>query len=284
MKLRLLAAFLSIQMVSSNAQLAGTYEPFTYQTNGDSWVVYDYADQKIYTPIRDSSGGGADPYIYFTFAGSNALDVYADNLSSGGAFVGNLAAGGVDAVSCDVFVEDVGSFDFAEFFLFSSSTNRFYVSAIIMPETSGWDFAYASLTEDDWYVLENGSYVPVRLTPQILGGVTEIGLTFFPLDVPGANGKETGIDNFTFYGALILPELTTRAAGGSFQLGFNRRPGIGYSIRSSPDLATWSLMQGQGSITGTTLYTLTRPLNPGKRFFKVGIEDFLTPVPQVIAP
>jgi hypothetical protein len=286
MKLRLLsaAAVLWIPFGPANAQLAGSFEPFTYESNGDSWLIYDYADQKLYTPFWDSSGSGADPYIYFTFAGSNALDFYADDLSSGGAFVGDLAAGGVDAISCDVFVEDVSSFDFAEFFLFSTTTNRFYVSAIIEPETNGWDFAYASLTEDDWYVWENGAYVPVQLTPQILAGVTEIGLTFFPLDVPGANGKEAGIDNFTFYGALILPELATSAAGGSFQLAFNRLPGIRYSIRSSPDLATWSLVPGQGSITGTTPYTMTRPLTTGSQFFKVGIGDFLTPVPQVIVP
>jgi hypothetical protein len=286
MKLRLLsaAAVLWIPFAPANAQLAGAFEPFTHEANAGSWLVYDYADEGYYTPGWDSAGDGLNPEIYFTFAGASALDFYADEFSSGGAFVGDLAAGGGDAVGCDVFVEDVNSFDFGEFFLFSATDNRYYVSDIIEPEAGGWDFAYASLTADDWYVFENGDFVAVRLTPEILGGITEIGVTFYPLDVPAADGKAVGIDNFTFYGALVLPEIAASAADGLFQLGFNRRPGIGYSILSSPDLATWTLVPGEESITGTSPYMMTRPLTPGSRFFKVGIEDFLTPVPEVSAP
>jgi hypothetical protein len=278
------AALLWIPFVPSNAQLAGTFEPFTHEANAESWIVYDYADEGFYIPFWDYAGDGMNPDIYFTFAGMNALDIYADAFSSGGAFVGDLAAAGVDAISCDVFIEDINSFDFGEFFLFSATDNRYYYSDFIEPDASGWDFAYASLTEDDWYVFENGSFVPVQLTPEILGGITEIGVTFYPLDVPEADGKAVGIDNFTFYGALVLPEITTSAGGGLFQLGFDRRPGIGYSIQSSPDLNTWTLVPGGEFITGTSPYTMTRPLTPASRFFRVGIEDFLTPVPEVSAP
>jgi hypothetical protein len=282
MKPLLPAAILWIPLLPATAQLAGKFEPFTYQTNAKSWVVYDYADGKLYKPAWDSAGDGLNPDIFFTFAGANALDFYADSLSSGGAFVGNLAAGGVDAVGCDIYVEDINSFNYGEFFLFSAATNKYYVSNFIEPASSGWDFAYASLTEDDWYVFQNGAYVPIRLTPQILGGITEIGITFRPLSTPNPDGKAVGIDNFTFYGALLLPQLTTSAAGGSFQLGFQRRAGVAYSILSSPNLNAWTLVPGQGNITGTTPYTMTRPLTPDPRFFKVGIEDFLTPVPPVV--
>jgi hypothetical protein len=282
MKLLLHAALLWIPLLTAKAQIAGKFEPFTHQSNAESWVVYDYADGKLYTPAWDSAGDGTNPDIFFTFAGPKALDFYADNLSSGGAFVGNLAAGGVDAIGCDIYVEHINSFNFGEFFLYSTATNKYYVSDFIEPQASGWDFAYASLTQEDWYVLENGNYVPIRLTPQILAGVSEIGITFRPLDTPTANGKAVGIDNFTFYGSLALPKPTTNATGGSFQLGFQRRAGIAYSILSSPNLSTWTLVPGHGSITGTTPYTMTRPLTTEPRFFKVGVQDYLTPVPQVV--
>ena len=273
-----------IPLLPADAQQAGTYEPFTHQSNAESWIVYDYADDNYYTPAWDSAGDLQNPDIYFTFAGTSALDFYADDLSSGGAFVGDLAAAGVDAISCEVFIEDIDSFDVAEFFLFSATENRYYVSDYIMPEASGWDFAYAALTEDDWYVLDGDAYVAVRLTPEILSDITEVGVSFYPLEVPAADRKLVAIDNFTFYASLVLPEITTSAAGGLFQLSFDRRPGIGYSIQSSPDLATWTPVPGEQSITGTSPYTMTQPVGPGPRFFKVGIEDFLTPVPEVGIP
>ena len=278
------AVVLWIPCMPANAQLAGTFEPFTHQSNAESWLVYDYADDKDYTPGWDYAGDGLNPDIYFTFAGTNALDFYADDISSDGAFVGDLAAAGVDAIGCDILIEDINSFDYGEFFLLSAADNRFYVSEIVEPEANGWDFAYASLTEDNWYVLDNGTYSPVQLTPEILSEITEIGFTFYPLDAPGADGKAVGIDNFTFYAALSLPEITTSAAGGLFQLVFDRRPGIGYSIQSSTNLIAWTLVPGEEFITGTSPYTMTKPLTPGSKFFKVGIEDFLTPVPEVSAP
>jgi hypothetical protein len=280
----IVAATLQLVIGPVNAQQAGSYEPFTHEANAKSWVVYDYADGNTYTPGWDSAGDGSNPDIYFTFEGSSALDFYADEFSSGGAFTGDLVAAGVDAIGCDILVEDIESFDVGEFFLFSAADNRYYYSELIIPEASGWDTAYASLTADVWYVYENNNYVPVELTPAILGNITEIGVTFYPRDVAGADGKLVGIDNFTFYGAFVPPKLTTGTIGSSFQLSFNRRPGIAYSIQASPNLSSWALVPGEGFITGTTPYMMTRPLAPGARFFKVGIEDFLTPVPQVPLP
>jgi hypothetical protein len=278
------AAVLWIPLVPAKAQLAGTFEPFTHQTNAESWSVYDYADEEFYLPLWDSAGDGFNPDIYFTFAGANALDFTADGVSSGGAFVGDLAAAGVDAIGCDVFVEDVDSFNVGAFFMFSAADNRYYMSEYFAPEANGWSVAYASLSEENWYVLENGAEVPVVLSPEILSGIIEIGVTFYPLEVPEADGKVVGIDNFAFYGALVLPEIRSRAGGGSFQLTFDRRPGVGYSIQSASDLTTWTLVPGEEFITGASSYTMTKPLAPGSLFFKVGIEDFLVPVPKVGVP
>jgi len=99
------AAIFWIPLVTANAQIAGTYEPFTHQANAKSWFVYDFADGESYIPQWDSAGDGLNPDIYFTFTGTNPLDFTADQFASGGAFVGDLAAAGVDAISCDVLVE-----------------------------------------------------------------------------------------------------------------------------------------------------------------------------------
>lgn len=277
-------AILLLTFATANAQTAGKYERFAHRPNAESWNIYDYADQNYYFPAWDSAGNGQNADIYFTFAGSGALDFYADQSSSGGAFTGNLVTAGVDAIGCDIYVQDIASFNTAEFFLFSAATGRYYVSELITPAASGWDTAYASLTQDVWYFLENNVYKPTKLTPAILANVTEIGVTFYPLDVPDANGKIVALDNFTFYGAFLTPELTTATSGSSFQLGFDRRPGIAYSIVSAPDLTTWSPVPDHEFITGTTPYTMTLPLTPTARFFKVGIEDDLTPVPNIPAP
>ena len=133
-------------------------------------------------------------------------------------------------------------------------------------------------------MFENGSYVPIELTPEILANITEAGFTFHPKDVAGSDGKIVALDNFTYYGALVLPELATSVTAGMFELEFDRRPGVGYSVLSSPDLSTWTPVPGAEWITGTTAYTLSQPVTPSPRFFKVGIEDSLTAVPEMDPP
>lgn len=277
------AAILISTAISSpaSAQFAGIFEPFSHLTNAESWTVYDRGDQGSYIPEWDSAGDGANPDIYLSFIAGGSLDFFADSESSGGAFVGDLAEGGVDAIGADIFVEDIDSFDFGEFYFFSATDNRFYVSDIIIPEASGWSFAFSSLTMEDWFVFEDGKFVVTELTPEILANITESGFTFHPLDVVESDDKIVALDNFTFYGALILPEIATTTTDKSFHLSFDRRPGIGYSIESTNDLETWMPIPNEQDITGTDTYTMTRSITAGSRFFRIGIDDFLTPVPEI---
>lgn len=280
------AAILISTAISSpaNAQLAGVFEPFSHLANAESWTVYDRGDQGSYIPEWDSAGDGANPDIFLSFIAGGALDFFADSESSGGAFVGDLAKGGVDAIGADIYVEDIDSFDFGEFYFFSATDSRYYVSNLIIPEASGWSFAFASLTMEDWFVYENGHPVAIDLTPEILANITETGFTFYPLDVVESDDKIVALDNFTFYGALILPEIATTTTDNTFQLSFDRRPGIGYSIESTTDLETWSPIPSEQDITGNDTYTMTRSITAGSRFFRIGIDDFLTPVPEIDSP
>ena len=267
-----------------HSQTAGVFEPFTHQTNANSWTVYDRNDGGFYLPSWDSFGDGSNPDIFFPFLDGGILDFYADAGASGGAFVGDLVAGGVDVIGADIYVEDVASYDFGEFYLFSSADNRYYVSNIIVPAEGGWSFATASLVLDDWFVFEDGAYQAVTLTAEILENIEEVGFSFYPVGGDEADGAIVALDNFTFYGAFILPALDTQVADGAFQLQFDRRPGISYTLQSSPDLESWSVVPGQQEVTGNGLHTVSRPISGARRFFRVGIEDFLTPVPQLPAP
>ncbi len=266
---------------SANAQLAGSYESFASQANAGSWLVYDHADSECYVPGWDRAGDGQNPDIFFTFAGTNALEFLADGVASDGAFVGDYVAAGIDAIGCDYYVEDVDALFAAEFFLYSAVEQRYYFSDYITPATNGWSFAYASLSVGPWYVYEQGAYVEAELTPSVLAEITVVGMAFYPQDVPEADGMAVAIDNLTLYGAYVLPQLSTHTADGQIQVSFERQPGLVYSILSSPDLDAWDPVPGEESITGNSNYTMARALTSGSEFFKVSVEDDLQPVPDV---
>ena len=185
----------------AEAQVAGAYESFTNRANAESWSVYDYADRQWYYPSHDSAGDGQNADIYLTFSGANSLDFSADAFSSEGAFVGDLVAAGIDAIGCDFYVEDPDSFSFAEFYLYSTAENRYYYGGYFTAEYEGWNGAYTNLRDIGvWYVYEDDDYRPVELTDEILSQVTEIGMSFHPLNVAHADGKLVALDNFTTYG------------------------------------------------------------------------------------
>ncbi len=278
---RITVSFTFFLLMPAQAQEAGAFEPFTHLANAESWTVFDRLDDTFFIPEWDSAGDGQNPDIHFSFLDGGILDFFADSVSSGGAFVGDLHAGGVDAIGCDIFVEDSESLEYAEFYLYSETDNRFYVSEIIVPESDGWSFTTVSLTMQEWFFFENGAFTAVELTPEILSNVSETGISFYPTDAANSDGGTVAIDNFTFYGALVLPSVRTGIAGQNFQMRFDRNPGIAYSVQSSTDLVDWSAVPGEEEITGNTPYTMNRALASGREFFRIGIDDFLTPVPDM---
>ncbi|MDX1679171.1 MAG: hypothetical protein R3242_00445 [Akkermansiaceae bacterium] len=265
----------------AKAQTAGAYESFSSRVNAESWLVYDYAYNEVYTPGWDLAGDGQNPDIFFTFANESAFEFYADSVASDGAFVGDYAAAGIDALGCNYYVEDAETFYAVEFILYSASEGRFYFSEYITPDASGWSFAYVSLSDGQWYIYEDGAYLSATLTPQALGNVTQVGIALYPVGVAEANGKAVSIDNFTLYGTYALPHVASEVASGNYQLSFARNPGIAYSIESSANLNDWSAIAGEQSITGNSTYTMSRQIVPGPQFFRVSIDDDLQPVPDM---
>jgi hypothetical protein len=259
------------------AQTPGAMETFSWKSNADSWSVYDWDLEQFYYPAWDLAGDRVNPEIYFTIEGSSLLDFFARATSSGGSFTGNLAAAGVDAVGCEVYLEDAAAFDFCEIYI---STGSAWYFSITFPPATGWDFIYASFSSDTWF---NEELQPVSLDAATLSAITEIGITFYPRDDGSANGMVVGIDNFTYYARLAAPPLTATRVTEGLRLDFPRTAGLAYSILKSATLGqnSWSPLPGQSEITGTTPYSFTAPITGDAGFFKVGASDFLTPVPQL---
>ncbi len=261
-------------------QVPGTRETFTFLSNADSWGVFDYSELTSYHPDWDSAGDGENPDIYWTFTGDSSLDFFADEAASGGAFTGDYTAGGVSAIGCDYYVEEAAAVGEGQFFFLSGITDRYYYQLGIVPEEDGWNSAFASLYGDDWYVITDGDFIPVVLTPEILSSVTEVGFTLFPLDA-SADGQQAAIDNFTLYADITPPALSVRAASGSLQITFERKAGVTYTIAASSSLGGWLPVPGQEGISGTGPYIFTQPLKPGKHFFRVELDDRITPLPEL---
>ena len=279
MNARFLTRALALVLIAdqASAQTPGAVETFSWKSNADSWSVYDWDLDAYYYPWWDMAGNGDNPDIFFSVTGSSPLDFFASASSSGGAFTGNLAAAGVDAVGCEVYIEDATAFDFCEIYV-STGSNWFFSE--ILPASTGWDFIYASFSSDTWF---NEQFEPVSLDSNILSSISEIGITFYPRDDGSADGMYVAIDNFTFYARLSAPPLTASLVPAGLQLDFPRAAGLAYSILSSSTLGqdSWSALPGQSGITGTTPYSLTVPITGPRSFFKVGATDFLTPVPQM---
>lgn len=264
-------------MPKATAQTAGAVETFSWQSNADSWSVYDWDLNEFYYPAWDLAGDGVNPEIHFTIEGSSPLDFFAGSGSSGGAFTGNLSAAGVDAVGCEIYIEDAAAFEFCEIYL---STGSAWYFSDTFPATTGWDFIYASFYSELWF---DEDLNPVTLDPAILSSIAEIGITFYPSADDSADGMVVGIDSFTYYARLAAPPLTTALVPAGLRLDFPRNAGLAYSILASATLGqnSWSALPGQTGITGTTPYSFTAPLSGNSGFFKVGATDFLTPVPQL---
>jgi hypothetical protein len=120
----LLASFLLV--LPTQAQILGAFTAFSNEETATSWGFFDFGDpDSAFAPFWTYPGSD-DAEIYTTFevypdpdSGQNEafeVSLFADELSSDGAFVGDYAAVGIDTVRSDVFVEDINSFDELEFY------------------------------------------------------------------------------------------------------------------------------------------------------------------------
>mgnify|MGYP005851592485 CR=1 FL=1 len=271
----------------ASAQILGAFNPFSNEETATSWGFYDFGEpDSTYAPFWTYPGSD-DAEIYTTFEvypnpetnEDEAFEVslFADELSSDGAFVNDYDAVGIDTVRSDVFVEDVNTFDELEFYFRSGETD--YYSEIFELEESGWAQIESSFTKDEWYLFDSdlGEFFPVELTPVILSDIREIGVTFYPSGL-GAQGRVVALDNFTLLPDLAVPQLAIKNQNGGPRLTFTGIPGMQYTLEGNRSLRKqgWTNLRPPFEVTGPS----QTPVPSRKRaFFRLISRPFFVEIP-----
>jgi len=263
-----------------SAQVVGARESFTQEDNATSWYLYDFVNDPVrldmYNDYEHSSIG--DIYAFFTDDIGVSLFAFAD--SSSGYFVGDYTAAGIDSIECDIYIDDVSTFDVAEFYIYAGGVE--YYSEYFEIDTSGWSTQTSSFTKNQWYVYDEDEdiEVPITLTPEILGDIIEIGVNFFPLS-DAADGQLVALDNFALLPDLTPPTLDLTQPTGEVTVSFERADGVSYDLQMSTTLQDndWSGLDADTSdIRGEGLYEITITARP-KSFFRITTYPLYDDVP-----
>lgn len=273
----LVVALSLLPFASAPAQVLGALETFTEEDNATSWARVDFADPGTARDALWQIPGSSNPEAYTTFNGNFEASLFADEISSNGAFVGDYDAVGIDTLRSDVFVQDLASFAELEFYLLAGDT--FYYSDLFELTAPGWALVETSLSRDPWYFFDDEErvFVPTELTPLILSEVVEVGLTFYP-NGPAADGKIVAIDNFALLPDLTLPDLTVTVLPQRARLSFNGIAGIQYTVQASNNLAPngWTNLGEPFEGDGPFQTSLPRTR---QRFFRVLTRPFFAEIP-----
>ena len=273
--MKLLSSLLSLA-TPLQAQVLGAIESFTKEDNADGWGFYNYATGEAFNASWKLPGT-TDAEIYATFSQDAGVSLFADTISSGGFFVGDYASAGIDSVSCDIYVEDLPSFDNVEFYILAGDT--FYYSDYFEVLNSGWSSLLNSFSKDQWYIYDEDDeeFVPAEVTASVLSDIVEIGVNFYPSS-NSADGKTIALDNFALLPDLSPPAIDISADGSNAAVSFTGIEGIEYIIESSSTLLdlSWSQIGAPIEIIGPSETVI--PLST-KSFFRILTQPFYIEVP-----
>ncbi len=261
---------LALLILPLHAQTLGALATFTEEENATNWGFYTYATNETFPALWTLPDNDTDDTeIYGAFTDDNGVSFFADTLPSDSSFVGDYASAEIDTVSCDIYVEDLDSFDYAEFIFIAGGVE--YSSDIFFVGNAGWSNLTASFSKDQWYFIDtNNEFAPVTLTPTILSEVVEIGVNYFPSSTE-ADGKLVALDNFAILPDLTAPILKISQASGELALSFDQIEGLSYDLEMSTTLQDddWSLISNDTfNLQGLGTYETT--LTPvSKSFFRV---------------
>ena len=261
------------------APLAGAWEGFPEEANAEGWLLFSYSDGLSEPPLWVGPEIDDNPYAYSYFYGGEGVWFIADDLTAGGAFVGDYDAQKASGLDVSVSV-DPSEISFIDLVVRADGPNGpgFYYSRIYEPAdlgaTPGW-YALSFRFDQDWFALEDGVFVAFRPDTVMLASIEEVGLRVFPVEGVG-EGSFVGIDDFILVPTLAAPVLTTSVVGGEFVLEFTPNPGLSASVEQLSPTKNWEAVPGQSGLTGPQL--LSSPISPGKRLFRVLATEWLTPV------
>lgn len=262
---------------SAQAAVPGAWEEFPTLANAQAWLVYDFSDQAYYYPRWDSSVAGEE-YIWLDHAGDEPLTFSTDVSAGNGAFTGSYSS--VDEIYCDVYIEDVDTFDALECSIYGNGPAgvRFYYSRPRLYSdfsADGWSPVRFRFDEQ-WFYWDGTKDIGFVPDTTFLSDIREVGITFYPS--LGSNGNESRIDNFILEPKVIAPKLTTGTTATDFQISFLKAAGVSYTLEKMTTVApfTWSEVAGQIDLTGTGTHLFSTVRDEAKKIFRVKAKPFYT--------
>jgi hypothetical protein len=265
---------------TARAAVPGAWEEFPTLANAKAWLVYDFSDEMFYYPVWEHSVVGQE-YISLNHAGDEPLTFSADLKAGNGALTGSYS--NVDEISCDVFIENLTTFDALECSIFGNGPNgrTFYYSRPRLYSDfvgNGWWTVYFPFDEQ-WFYWDGSKDVGFLPDATFLSAVEEVGITFYPRLGYPANNK-AAIDNFVLEPKVVAPKLTTATTATDFQISFLKAAGVSYTLEKMTTVApfTWSVVTGQSGITGSGTQLFSTPMDESKKIFRVKAASFYTSV------
>jgi len=268
----------------------GAFEPFTDLGTSDGWGFRNFnstTDFAAISPLPDdaTNNDGDNGEIFGQFTGtdlepllaSSVISLFADSFSSSQYFIGDYASARIETIVTAVYFEDPGFGSLTEFYFVSDGTT--YFSDDFIFTLSGWFTMSVSLSEDQWFIIDDTQnvFVPVELSDTILSTVSEVGVNFIPSATTIANSY-VALDNFTILPDLTPPSLDITTPNGEISVSFEQSAGISYDLQMSPTLQADDWVSVDPDIRGEGPFeTSVTPLL--KSFFRVATSPLFFEAP-----
>jgi len=158
------------------AATVGYVEAFDTEAAADSWWVFKQEDAGTYYPGYDTSG--SDPFIYSTWT-TDGVWIWAQDDSSGGAFVGDYAAAGVTEIMFECRTPWPTEIASIRAYIKSGYDSEYHFLNFGTLDDDGWWRLHARMDDADWWS-ETAGYG--ALTTNLISDVLEAGVYVTAVD------------------------------------------------------------------------------------------------------
>ncbi len=280
--LALLLLFYTLTL-STHAQVRAALETFTYETNANSWSVYDFTSS---LPYPAEWIAGEDPVIRYHFTDNDVTGndgfLFSSYGGSNNSFDGNHALIRSGGIGFDLEVENPANISFIDVAFWSVTDNRWFYSSDIQPSDSSKNWQSIDFFNNKWYYYDSG-WVTVELTKTNISNIDRFIIRSFPASA-AAVGEFVAIDNFTIYPEIIVPKLKVSRTGNIFSMNFLKWAGQSYTAKkSTTGLDSGDFVDMPGALTtagGNLALSLSEPIS-GTAFWKVDTQIQYVEVPEV---
>ncbi len=252
----------------------GAWETFDTQANADAWELFDDSDGEFY-PAEWQNTDGGDAYIGAEHIGDFPLTFVAGPEVGQGAFEGDYNAANVEAIACDIFIDNLDEFESVECSVTADGPagRRIYYSLPYLKEDfdgDGWwtvDFSF----DLDWYYLEDDEWTAVVVDEGFLANIGDVGIGFFP-EIGSEANSFAAIDNVVLEPRVTAPELVTETLDDTFRMTFTPAPGLSAAVERlgpAPDFEWNDVVE---NVLGPAPYQFFSPVDARSKIFRVRTE------------